>query len=102
MMKKSAVFVNAARGGIVETHALYSALKTGKIFSAGLDVFEQEPIDPQSPLLTLENMVFAPHLGSASIQARSMMSELAATNLIDALKGEMPRALANKEVLSRI
>ncbi len=102
MMKKSAVFVNAARGGIVDTYALYSALKARKIFSAGLDVFEQEPIEPKNPLLSLENIVFAPHLGSATVQTRSTMSELAATNLIDALKGKMPKALANKQVLQRI
>ncbi len=101
MMKQSAVFVNASRGAIVDTFALYSALKRGRIFSAGLDVFEQEPLDPQSPLLSLENVVLAPHLGSASNQARSKMSGLAATNLIDALNGKMPKALANKEVLSR-
>ncbi len=102
LMKKSAVFVNAARGGIVDTRALYSALNKGQIFSAGLDVFEEEPIDPGNPLLRLDNVVLAPHLGSASVQARSKMAELAASGLIDALKGRAPKTLANKEVLSQI
>jgi glyoxylate reductase len=102
LMKSSAVFVNTSRGGTVDTFALYSALKSGKIFSAGIDVFEEEPIDPKNPLLSLENIVLSPHLGSASIQARSKMSELAAMNLIDALKGKLPRALANKEVLGSL
>ena len=101
LMKRSAVFVNAARGGIVDTGALYSALKTGQIFSAGLDVFEEEPIDSNNPLLRLDNVVLAPHLGSASIQARAKMSELAASNLIDPLNGKVPKALVNKEVLSQ-
>lgn len=101
LMKKSAVFVNTARGGIVDTQALYSALKNRQIFSAGLDVFEEEPMDPNNPLLSLDNVVLSPHLASASIQARSKMAELAASNLIEVLKGKTPKAIANREVLSK-
>lgn len=101
LMKKSAVFVNASRGGIVQTSALSSALEQEKIFAAGLDVFEEEPIDPKNPLLKLNNVILSPHLGSASIQARSQMSEMAALNLISALNGELPKSLANAEVLRR-
>jgi glyoxylate reductase len=101
LMKKSMVFVNASRGGIVQTSALRSALEQKKIFAAGLDVFEEEPINPENPLLKLDNVILSPHLGSASIQARSQMSEMAAMNLISALNGELPRSLANTGVLRR-
>jgi glyoxylate reductase len=99
LMKKSAVFINTSRGGTVDQAALSEALIEKKIFSAGLDVFESEPIAPEDPLLKLENVVIVPHIGSASIGARSGMAQLAAQNLIDALSGKIPKAVANKELL---
>ena len=101
LMKKSAVFVNTSRGSVVDQKALVDALKTNKIFAAGLDVFEKEPLDEDDPLLQLENVVFVPHLGSATVQTRSAMAELAARNLVDALSGRVPKAVANRDVLSK-
>lgn len=95
LMKKSAILINTARGGIVNEEALYEALKQNKIWAAGLDVFEQEPVDPDHPLLTLPNVVTLPHIGSASIQTRTRMAELAAANLIQGVMGETPQNRVN-------
>jgi len=95
LMKKSAILINTARGGIVNEAALYEALKQNKIWAAGLDVFEQEPVDPDHPLLTLPNVVTLPHIGSASIQTRTRMAELAAVNLIQGVMGETPQNRVN-------
>lgn len=90
MMKRSSVLVNTARGGIVDEQALYEALVTGEIWGAGLDVFEEEPIRVDHPLLTLPNVVALPHIGSASIATRMQMAELAADNLLGVFSGETP------------
>ena len=81
-MKPTAVFVNSARGPIVDPKALYEALKSGQIFAAGLDVTEPEPITMDDPLLTLENIIIAPHIASASVATRTKMANMAASNLI--------------------
>lgn len=98
LMKPSAVLVNTSRGGIVDEKGLYKALKENWIFAAGLDVHEKEPTPMDNPLLTLPNIVVAPHIASATHQSRSKMSELAAVNLIKVLKGEEPPALVNQDV----
>jgi glyoxylate reductase len=90
IMKKTAVLINTARGGLVDEEALYTALNTGKLFAAGLDVFEKEPVDPDSPLLSLPNLVTLPHIGSASKATRMKMAELAADNLIEVLSDKPP------------
>ena len=88
-MKPSAVLVNAARGPIVDEPALAQALAAGEIAAAGLDVYEQEPrVEPA--LLGLENVVLSPHLGSATVETRTAMAELAAGNAISVLRGEGP------------
>ena len=99
MMKKDAIIVNTSRGPIIEEQALIQALKENRIAGAGLDVFEEEPLPLTSELLELENIVLSPHRGSASYETRAAMSELAARNLIAVLKGEMPPALVNQDVL---
>lgn len=91
MMKKSAVLINTARGQIVDEEAMIAALKNGEIFSAGLDVFAQEPFIPDE-LMQLENVVMLPHIGSASFKTRSDMGELAANNAIAIVQGEEPPA----------
>jgi len=90
MMKKSAILINSARGGIVDEEALYQALKNGDIWAAGLDVFEQEPISLDHPLLTLPNVVTTPHIGSASRKTRLKIANLAADNLLKGIVGEKP------------
>jgi glyoxylate reductase len=97
LMKKSAILINTARGGIVNEEALYEALKNGVIWAAGLDVFEEEPVDIEHPLLSLPNVVALPHIGSASIRTRTLMAELACQNLLLGLDGEQPLHLVNKE-----
>jgi|DewCreStandDraft_1066081.scaffolds.fasta_scaffold01704_9 glyoxylate reductase len=96
-MKRTAVLVNTARGPIVDTMALYEALRDGVIWAAGLDVTDPEPIPVDHPLLTLENVVIAPHIASASFATRSKMSEIAARNLLAGLKGEPLPAFVNPE-----
>jgi lactate dehydrogenase-like 2-hydroxyacid dehydrogenase len=88
-MKSSAVLVNAARGPIVDERALAAALASGEIAAAGLDVYEREPaVEPA--LLSLENVVLSPHLGSATVETRTAMAGLAARNAISVLRGEGP------------
>ncbi|MFL5899552.1 MAG: 2-hydroxyacid dehydrogenase [Solirubrobacterales bacterium] len=88
-MKPSAVLVNAARGPVVDEAALGRALAAGEIAAAGLDVYEHEPrVEPG--LLGLENVVLSPHLGSATVETRSAMAELAARNAISVLRGQGP------------
>jgi glyoxylate reductase len=91
MMKKSAILINTARGGVVDHQALYDALKGGAIAAAALDVTEPEPINPDHPLLTLDNCLIVPHIASATYQTRERMGLLAVDNLIAALnKEELP------------
>ncbi len=99
-MKPTAFLINTARGKVVDQRALYKALKEGWIAGAGLDVFEQEPIPPDDPLLKLDNVVLAPHAASASHETRSRMAEMVAENLIAFLNGKVPPNLVNKEVVN--
>lgn len=87
-MKSSAVFVNIARGGVVDTEAITRALQTGEIYAAGLDVTEPEPLPRDHPLLQQKNLTIAPHLGSATVQTRQKMQELALANLLNGLAGK--------------
>ncbi|HUK49428.1 MAG TPA: NAD(P)-dependent oxidoreductase, partial [Terriglobales bacterium] len=100
-MKRTAVLVNTSRGPIVDNMALYEALKTGKIAYAALDVTDPEPLPANHPLLTLENVIVAPHIASASVATRTKMGLMAADNLIAGLKGEMPPNPVNPEVLKK-
>lgn len=90
-MKKSAFFINAARGPIVNEEALTEALKKGEIAGAGLDVFVEEPIDSNHPLLQLDNVVALPHIASSSIETRTAMMNLCVQNVMAVLKGDEPR-----------
>jgi len=86
-MKKTAILLNVARGGIIDEQALYQALKEGTIWGAGLDVFEQEPVPLNHPLLTLPNVTVLPHIGSASIKTRFAMMNLNVQAITDVLEG---------------
>jgi len=88
-MKNGVYLINAARGEIVKESALVDALKSGKVKGAGLDVFEFEP-DFSNELAAMENVVLLPHIGSATIETRNKMSEMAAENVIAALEGRRP------------
>ncbi|MFB3053183.1 MAG: 2-hydroxyacid dehydrogenase [Dehalococcoidia bacterium] len=98
LMKESAVLMNTSRGSLVDQTALYEALKLGRIGGAALDVTDPEPIQPDDPLLTLENVVIVPHVASASVATREHMANLAAENLLTALRGRIPKDTANREV----
>jgi glyoxylate reductase len=90
IMKPTSVLVNASRGPVVDEGALADALENKRIFAAGLDVYEEEPkVHPK--LIELENVVLAPHIGSASIETRDKMAALAAENLRAVLRGEQPK-----------
>jgi glyoxylate reductase len=98
-MKKTAYLINAARGPIVDTDALYEALKSGEIAGAGLDVTDPEPIPADHPILELDNAVICPHIASASLQTRTKMAILAADNIVAVLAGERPKTPVNPDVL---
>ncbi|MCU4491061.1 D-glycerate dehydrogenase [Acinetobacter guillouiae] len=95
LMQKHAVFVNIARGSVVDEQALTEALQNRQIFAAGLDVYQKEPLQ-QSPLFELDNVVTLPHIGSATAETRKKMAELAFQNLVDALEQRTPRYLVNE------
>jgi glyoxylate reductase len=97
-MKASAILINTARGPIVDPEALYTALSQGAIAAAALDVTEPEPISMQSPLLTLDNLIITPHIGSASIQTRHKMATMAIANLIAGLRGDRLPHCVNPDV----
>jgi glyoxylate reductase len=99
LMKKTAVFINTSRGGIVDQMALYEALQSGRILAAGLDVTAIEPIPPEDPLLTLNNIIITPHIGSASVKTREKMALMAAENLLAGLRGELPPNCINPQAL---
>jgi glyoxylate reductase len=98
-MKPSAILVNTSRGPVVDEAALADALATGEIFGAGLDVFEREP-QMTAELLTLENVVVIPHLGSATVDTRDAMGNLAVDNVFAALDGTRPPTLLNPEAFT--
>lgn len=97
-MKKTAIFINAGRGPVVDEQALIAALKNGEIHAAGLDVFEQEPLPVSSELLKMPNVVALPHIGSATHETRYNMAACAVENLIDALQGKVDKNCVNPQV----
>lgn len=86
-MKPTAIFVNAARGGIHNEADLITALETGQIWGAGLDVTNPEPMQPDNPLLQMPTVAVLPHIGSATVETRNAMSRIAAENIIAVLNG---------------
>lgn len=100
-MKPTSIIVNVGRGPIIKERELAEALKDGEIWGAGLDVFENEPI-VDSELLLAPNALLAPHIGSASIETRKRMIDMAVVSVELALSGEVPKYLVNPEVLENI
>ena len=99
LMRPSAYLVNTARGGVVDQSALTAALQQGRLAGAGLDVLEQEPPDPEEPILTLPNVIVLPHMGTATHETRKAMRGLAVDNVLAVLAGRRPPAIVNPEVL---
>lgn len=98
-MKSTAILVNTSRGPMVDQKALYEALKSHQIFMAAIDVTETEPISPDDPLLTLDNIIIAPHIASASFATRSKMATMAAENLSAGLCSQIPPNCVNPEAI---
>lgn len=98
LMKNTAIFINGSRGKTVDEEALIYALKTNEILAAGLDVFVEEPIGRDNPLLSMENVVTLPHIGSATYETRLKMAMLGATNLVTGLQGKTPPNLIKSGV----
>ncbi|MEM4519046.1 MAG: hydroxyacid dehydrogenase [Sulfolobales archaeon] len=98
-MKKNAIIVNTARGGIIDTDALVKALKEGWIAGAALDVTDPEPIPPDHPLLKLPNVIITPHVGGGTVESSNRMSFMAVEEIIRAYKGLPPMNPVNPEVL---
>jgi glyoxylate reductase len=98
LVKPTAILINTARGPVVDPDALYRALTTKQLGGAALDVTEPEPISPDDPLLTLPNVVVAPHIASASHATRGKMAQMAVDNLLAGLRGERLPNCVNPEV----
>ena len=101
-MKPTAVIVNTARGPIIDERALIEALRNGTIAGAGLDVLEQEPPDPDNPLLAMENVVVTPHVASASTRMRPETRRRAAREVALVLRGRWPMSCVNPTVLPKV
>ena len=101
-MKKSAYYINVCRGSVTDEPAMIEALKAGKIRGAGLDVFEQEPVDPNNPLLQMNNVITAMHLAGASTRAAWLSRQRASQQVAAVLRGEWPSAGQNPEVTAKL
>ncbi|QRG66714.1 C-terminal binding protein [Brevibacillus choshinensis] len=102
-MKKEAIIINTSRGPVIDEQALIYALQSGKIAGAALDVVEQEPITPESPLVGMDNVILTPHVAWYSEEAAAEMRAKAAMGVADVLlHGEFPKYLVNKEVMERV
>jgi phosphogluconate 2-dehydrogenase len=95
LMRPDSIFINISRGKVVDEAALIDTLRHNRIRAAGLDVFEREPLNHDSPLLQLNNVVATPHMGSATHETREAMARCAVENLLAALAGEKPANLVN-------
>ncbi|MBY0456505.1 MAG: D-glycerate dehydrogenase, partial [Gemmataceae bacterium] len=100
-MKPTAVFVNTSRGPLVDQSALAEALRAGKIFAAGLDVTDPEPLPPDHELYTLPNCLIVPHIASATTDTRNAMATLCANNLLAGVRGEPLPHWVNPEVADK-
>lgn len=98
LMKPTAIVVNTSRGPTVDLEALYRALKEGRLGGAALDVFDPEPLPVDHPILSLDNVVVTPHLGTSAMGTRVRMAEVAAEGVVSVLTGEEPEFLLNPEV----
>ncbi len=101
LMKRSAWVVNTSRGPVIDQAALVRALRAGVIAGAALDVLETEPPMAKEPILSLPNVVLLPHVGSATVETRAAMLDLAVKNLLAVLAGQEPPACVNREALPR-
>jgi D-3-phosphoglycerate dehydrogenase len=99
LMKSDAILINASRGGVVNETALVEALRTNKLAGAGLDVFSEEPVPADHPILKIENVILTPHSAALTGECVIRMATEAARCVIDVFAGRIPRNVANPEVL---
>lgn len=102
VMKSTAIIINGSRGPVIDESALVQALQKGEILGAGLDVFENEPLEASSDLVSMKNVVLTPHIGSATLATRSLMVEQGIENMLTALKGGKPANILNEQVLKGV
>ena len=102
LMRKSAVLINTARGGIVREDALYRALKEGWIAGAGIDVFEREPLTIKHPFIKLDNILLSPHSASWTTEAVRRVAICVGENIMKVFKGQLPANIVNKRVLEKL
>jgi D-3-phosphoglycerate dehydrogenase / 2-oxoglutarate reductase len=100
-MKPGAIFINTARGGLVDQDSLLATLEAGRLFGAGLDVTSPEPLPPDHPLLHREDVVVTPHIASATAEGKARMFEIAFRGAIAVIEGRRPEHLVNPEVWER-
>ena len=98
-MKKDAFLINTSRGKLLDEEALHDALKAGSIAGAALDVLAQEPIDPNNPLLKLDNVIFTPHAAYFSDESLELLQRRTARVVAQVLKGEYPDSIVNRTLL---
>jgi D-3-phosphoglycerate dehydrogenase len=99
MMKTGVQVVNCARGRLIDEKALYDAMVGGKVAGAALDCFEQEPVDTNNPLFTLNNVVASSHTAGMTYEVRGLVIQAAFQNVVDIFQGKKPRGLLNPEAL---
>lgn len=99
--KKGAILINTSRGQIINEKALFEALKDGPLSAAGLDVFEEEPVNISNPLITLENVILTPHSAALTKECSARIAVEAARAVIDVLNGKKPRSVFNEEGLRK-
>ncbi|AIY86165.1 MULTISPECIES: phosphoglycerate dehydrogenase [unclassified Thermotoga] len=99
LMKKSAFLINTSRGGLIDEEALVKALKEGIIAGAALDVFSEEPPNPNSPLFECPNLITTAHIGAHTKEAILRMNMMAAQSVVEFFKGNIPKYVVNKEVV---
>jgi len=98
-MKPDAILINASRGGVVNETALVKALQNNQIAGAGLDVFNEEPVPADNPLLKLENVILTPHSAALTRECVTRMATEAANCVLDVFAGREPQNVANPQIL---
>jgi D-3-phosphoglycerate dehydrogenase / 2-oxoglutarate reductase len=102
LMKRGAIYVNTSRGGVQEEHALFEALATGQLGSAGIDVFEEEPCPVDNPLLNLDNVVCTSHIAGVTEEAHRAIGMMVTSEMLRVLRGQKPHVLANADLWPRL
>lgn len=101
-MKEGMIFINTSRGKTQEEHALFEGLTRGKIRAAGIDVFEEEPVSPDNPLLNLPNVVVSSHMAGVTVETHRAMAMQVTAEMLRVLRGEKPHVLGNPDLWPRL